>query len=1192
VSTLVKGSARRVARSLSLAAVLLGLAATPALAAPVLEAQLSHEASEVQWVKVKATSGQFRLGFNGDTTGDLAWNASPKSGPASVQAALNALPSISANGSVSVDFGGGELGEAFYFVTFNGGSFHNTDVPEMVASNGTTPLAGPIQAGAFVTEGTPSGISRADKRFAYTLNVKNVSPTDSTSDTVTAELELPGGLDIVETDTGLAWSCVNQAPSGAIPAKVICTTSALLGPLGPNASFPLFRIVASPGDDAPDHAVATATVSGGGSAPDQAIDEFDLLVRSFGLRGFDVPVFDAANDAYIQAGGHPLTAGVDLIFAKRRNRQPGDQFAERLGTKYGPIDNLKVVNVDSPRGFVGNALAVPVLCPSAADLNACPEDSVVGVLDAEIPFLEVHNAVYAIVPEFGTPAQFAYKDPVGNIYTVTPRLRADEGYALEFHNSTVAAGADLLKAKFTICDFGGKLTGAGTAQCLAASDPAANDQPLVTNSTRCAGAPPTAGIEVASWQNPGNPKTYEDIAPAQTGCESIPFEPEATLTPTNRQADSPTGLDVEFTMPTEGLLKKDGCHEKQGDLSSPPVSECVAQANLNNAVVTFPKGMSVNPAAADGLSGCSLAQIKLKSNDAEECPESSRVGTVEIETPLIRETLEGSVYLAKQNNNPFNSAFGLYMSFSSARDGVRVKVAGKLVPDPVTGQLVSSFTENPEWPFSRLNLHFNSGPRAALINPPKCGTYAIRSELSPWSAVNPANPTAAEIVAKDSTYEVTSGPNGSPCPSGALEPKLSAGLQNAQAGAKSPFDLTLSRDDGSQRFNGLEVMTPKGLTAYLKGIPYCSDATLAGISAAEEAGRPELANPACPAASQVGTVTAGAGSGAFPIHTPGRVYLAGPYKGAPVSLVAVTPAVAGPFDLGNVVIRNGLYVDPATAQVTAKSDPIPTILHGIMVDLRQIHLALDRPNFTAAPTNCEAMSVDVRVSGEGGAAANVSNRFQAGNCAALAFKPKLALRLFGGTKRGAHPRLKATLTAREGDANIAGASVALPHSAFLDQAHIRTICTRVQFAAKACPQGAIYGQAEATTPLLDNPLSGPVYLRSSDNPLPDLVVALRGPDHQPIEVVLAGRIDSVNGGIRNTFDVVPDQPVSKFVLNMQGGKKGLLVNSRDICKSTSRVAVKFTAQNGRTASSRPKLANACKKKAAKKSKRHQRPSGR
>jgi hypothetical protein len=299
--------------------------------------------------------------------------------------------------------------------------------------------------------------------------------------------------------------------------------------------------------------------------------------------------------------------------------------------------------------------------------------------------------------------------------------------------------------------------------------------------------------------------------------------------------------------------------------------------------------------------------------------------------------------------------------------------------------------------------------------------------------------------------------------------------------------------------------------------------------------------------------------------------------------------VAGPFDFGNVVVRTPLYVDPVTSRVTAKSDPIPTILHGILLDVRDIRVALNRPGFTAAPTSCQPLSTDATITGEQGTVAHVSAHFQAVGCAGLGFSPKLGLRLFGGTHRGSHPRLIANLKMPAGNASIAAASVALPHSEFLEQAHIRTICTRVQFAADQCPPGAIYGHAEATTPVLGDKLSGPVYLRSSSNPLPDLVTVLRGPDTQPIEVDLTGRIDSVNGGIRTTFDVVPDQPVSSFTLKMQGGKKGLLVNSRNICKTTNRATARFTGQNGKQVDLRPILRASCKKGKDQKNGRGHRP---
>jgi hypothetical protein len=311
----------------------------------------------------------------------------------------------------------------------------------------------------------------------------------------------------------------------------------------------------------------------------------------------------------------------------------------------------------------------------------------------------------------------------------------------------------------------------------------------------------------------------------------------------------------------------------------------------------------------------------------------------------------------------------------------------------------------------------------------------------------------------------------------------------------------------------------------------------------------------------------------------GKAYLTGPYKGAPLSIAVLTPAVAGPFDLGTVVVRNRVYVNPKTAQITVVSDPIPTILQGIPLDVRDIRVGIDRPNFTLNPTNCEPMAITAQVTGVSGAVANLSNRFQVGDCAALGFKPRLQLQLHGGTRRAAYQRLTATVSARSGDANIARAAVTLPHSEFLAQEHIRTVCTRVQFAAHSCPKGSIYGKARAVTPLLDQPLEGPVYLRSSDNPLPDLVVALKGPDSQPIEIELAGRTDSVHGGIRNTFDVVPDAPVSKFTLQLFGGKKSLIVNSRDLCKGPKqRATANFTGHNGKVRYFRPVVENDCGKK--------------
>jgi hypothetical protein len=400
------------------------------------------------------------------------------------------------------------------------------------------------------------------------------------------------------------------------------------------------------------------------------------------------------------------------------------------------------------------------------------------------------------------------------------------------------------------------------------------------------------------------------------------------------------------------------------------------------------------------------------------------------------------------------------------------------------------------------------------------------------------------------------------------------------AGAFTPFVLHLKREDGSQRFAAVDTELPPGLAAKLAGVPYCPNAALA--AAAGKNGADEIASPSCPSASQVGSVDVGAGAGSQPLHVSGKAYLAGPYKGAPLSLAIVTPAVAGPYDLGTVVVRTALNVNPETAQVTAKSDPIPAILQGIPLDIRSVALRMDRPDFTLNPTSCEPMSVAGTALSTLGQAAPLSNRFQVGGCGDLGFKPKLSLHLFGRTRRGGDPKLKAVLTMPGSkQTNIARTTVALPHSEFLDQNHIKTVCTRVQYAAKACPEGSIYGFARAFSPLLDQPLQGPVYLRSSSHQLPDLVASLDGQIH----IDLDGRIDSVNGGIRTTFEAVPDAPVSKFILTMQGGKKGLLQNSTNICVGQHLVTAKFAAHNGMLKTNHPALKPSCGKRARRHSER-------
>ena len=377
--------------------------------------------------------------------------------------------------------------------------------------------------------------------------------------------------------------------------------------------------------------------------------------------------------------------------------------------------------------------------------------------------------------------------------------------------------------------------------------------------------------------------------------------------------------------------------------------------------------------------------------------------------------------------------------------------------------------------------------------------------------------------------------------------------------------MQIARPDGQQELKVVNVTLPKGLTGKLAGIPYCSEAEL--TAAAASSGKAQAASYSCPAASLIGETSTKAGSGSAPLQLGGKAFLAGPYKGAPLSMAVITPGVAGPYDVGTVVVRVALNVNPETAQINAVSDPIPHVFGGVKLDIRSIDVNVNRASFMLNPTNCAAGATSGVLNGGGANPANaaafssypVSAPYQATECNKLAFKPKLFTRLYGPTKRAKNPRIRAILEARNGDANVSRTALTLPHSLFLDQSHIKTVCTRVQLAAKACPKNSIYGHAEAKTPLLDNKLKGPVYLVSSNDKLPNLVADLRG----QVNIQLRGVISSKRGGLKTVFPTVPDVPVKKFILNMKGGKKSLLVNSRNTCEGKQAAVLNIKAQNGK-----------------------------
>lgn len=876
--------------------------------------------------------------------------------------------------------------------------------------------------------------------------------------------------------------------------------------------------------------------------------------------GFEVGTTDSL------AGGHPFALDTKIEFATT---------TDNLG-KTVPDGSLRNADINLPPGLVGNPQAVEPCEEAQLATDECPIDSQVGLVNifATDESSSGNYPLYNMVAPPGEPAQLGFS--IENIVWVhlATSVRPD---------GTITATAKEVTQLVP-------LAGATTTIWGVPADPAHNpdrichpaktlgcesgeeEKPFLSLPTSCTG-PQEWSLDAISWQQPDNEATASLQTPGNEGCSALEFEPSLEARPSTDAADSPSGFDFNLHLPQN--------EDPKGR----------AEAHLKDLELTLPEGLVVNPSSANGLEACSSTQIGIDpasgtpNPEPPSCPDASKIGTVKVDTPLLADPLPGALYLAAPYDNPFNSLLALYTVIDDEKTGVRLKIAAKVEADPSSGRLKITALDLPQVPFEDLKVNLKIGAAAALRTPSTCGPYTSTAALTPHSA-----PESGPPASRSDGFAISRAANGTgDCPTSAATipntPGFDGGTVSPIARAFSPFALNLRRADGSQQFSSLKLSLPPGLLAKVVDTPRCSEAALA--AAAARSGAQEKAFPSCPAASEVGSVVAGAGAGPAPYYTRGTAYVTGPYKGAPVGVAVITPAVAGPFDLGTIVVRAALHVDPDTGQAIAQTDPIPAILQGIPLDVRSVQLRLDKPDFTFNPTSCDEMALSGTLLSTLNQPAALFNRFQAAECSSLAFKPKLSLRLTGSTKRGGHPALQATLTPGPGQANIARISAALPHSEFLDTTHIRTICTRVQFAANTCPQGSIYGHIKAFAPLFaTQPFEGPVYLRSSSNPLPDLVAALRGPPELPAALNLVGRIDSVHGGTRATFAAVPDVPFAKAILNMRGGKKGLLLNSRNLCTSTNRATVKMDGQNGKVHDTRPKLKAAkCKKK------QHKRRSG-
>jgi hypothetical protein len=631
--------------------------------------------------------------------------------------------------------------------------------------------------------------------------------------------------------------------------------------------------------------------------------------------------------------------------------------------------------------------------------------------------------------------------------------------------------------------------------------------------------------------------------------------------------------------------------EKPGTLASPP---------LRDTTVTLPAGLVPNPAAANGLQGCSEAQIGWLgaagtsnggltnfSEAAPACPEASKIGSVEVSTPVLENPLVGSIYLAEQNGNPFGVVLGAYIVIDDPATGIIVKLPGRLHLDEHTGQVTGVFDEAPQTPFSDLKLRFFGGQTGELATPEGCGTYTSTGQLTPWSA--PGSP-----VAVSSSFQVNAG-----CTPG-FAPAFTAQTTSPQAGGYSPFVLSFSRQDNEQEISGLTVSLPAGLSAKIAGVAKCSE-TQIQTAAANPSGRAEQENPSCPVASEVGSVQATAGVGGEPLLTTGKAYLTGPYKGAPLGLAVIVPAIAGPFDLGNVVVRTALYISPSDAHVTAVSDPFPTIIDaanndgepddGFPIRMRSITVTLNRAGYILNPTNCTPATINAAFTSTTGNTSPASSRFQAGGCRELPFKPTFQVTTAGHASKLNGASLKVRVTSPPGDANIAKVRTDLPKQLPSWLPTLQKACLDSVFTANpaSCPPGSLVGTATATTPLLATPFTGPAYLVSHGGAaFPDLEIVLQS---EQIEIILDGKTDIKKGITISDFETIPDAPVTTFELNLPTGPNHVLATNipeklnHNLCGQTLNMPTLITAQNNATTKQTTKITITGCKKTAKKHKK-------
>jgi uncharacterized repeat protein (TIGR01451 family) len=985
----------------------------------------------------------------------------------------------------------------------------------------------------------------------YRVHVQNTGDAPSDGSTVTVSDVLPTGLRAaakpavgVDWQSGTAMSCsgLTCTYAGVVPIDDIL-----------ELTIPV-EVVAG----AKETETNVVSVSGGG-AP-EAVRETPTRVSSapaaFGIAPGSTAIV-LSND---QAGGHPDLTNTLAFTTLGNGLLAGD-----------PKEAGEVL----PPGFAGDLADTPK-CPISefSEINEgddiplhCSLSTQVGTVTVSLTAGNSYDdretvPLFNVTTNPGEIAKFAFKVQDYGIQGIVSLEPGDYGVRTTFQNiidnvyqftgiSLTVWGVpsdpshDLMRGR--ICGYTPGTCAYDNAtetnvQAPNGQSTASLPLPYLTSPTECTAAPLQAKLTASSWEQPEVQTSVTSPVGPLTGCNLLEFAPAITASPDTTRADTPAGFTFGVKMGQEGLV-------------NPEVS---SESDIENTTVTLPEGVAINPGQANGLGACQLSEDGIGREGPPSCPSDSKVGTVEIETPILRDKLDGNVYVLQSNPPDLK----LLVAPEDPADGIYVKFAGDVHLNETTGQLVTTFEKTPQLPFSGLKLSFSGGAQAALSTPTGCGTYATATDFTPYSS-----PFVPDVF-PSASFAIETGSGGAACPPSPLpfSPALIAGPTTDQAGGFTDFSLLLTRADDQQRISTLQFKTPEGLLGEIAKVPLCPE--------------PQASQGTCSSSSQIGHTVVEAGPGPYPLvvpqpgQPPAPIYLTGPYEGAPFGLSIVVPLVVGPFTLQTQVVRARIEVDPLTSQLTVTTSPLPQMIDGVPADLRDINAVIDRPEFMFNPTSCAPTSFSGTATSAQGASAPISSRTQVGSCQSLKFKPDFKVSTSGKTSRADGASLDAKIvypTGNLGDnqassqSNVKSVKVDLPKQLPSRLTTLQKACPAATFEANPalCPADSRVGAARAITPVLPVPLTGPAFFVSYGGAkFPELVIALQG---YGVTIYLHGETFISKAGITSsTFRQVPDVPIDSFEISLPEGPFSALAANGNLCtvKGGLEMPTAFTAQNG------------------------------